>query len=96
MKGCLFCYFQIVTSAHYMLSDVYIPVSTDPTCPGLSDEQPASASCEDEEECGDEAECDAIKSLCISQPQPIPSNNNVYNFTCHIIILLVYIIIYLM
>ncbi|KAG7190566.1 hypothetical protein KM043_006659 [Ampulex compressa] len=31
-------YPQIVTSAHFMLSDLYIPSTTDPACPGLSDE----------------------------------------------------------
>lgn len=78
LKNCLALlpkekYPQIVTSAHYMLSDLYIPVSTDPTCPRLSDEQPASANCEDEDCDEDETQSDAIKSLCISQPQPIPS-----------------------
>ncbi|XP_022184914.2 erythroid differentiation-related factor 1 isoform X1 [Nilaparvata lugens] len=43
LKNCLSLlpkekYPQIVTSAHYMLSDLYVPVTTDPASPGLSDE----------------------------------------------------------
>ncbi|XP_075222237.1 erythroid differentiation-related factor 1-like isoform X2 [Lycorma delicatula] len=42
LKNCLSLlpkekYPQIVTSAHYMLSDLYVPVNTDPTCPAMND-----------------------------------------------------------
>jgi hypothetical protein len=38
-------FFQIVTSAHYMLSDLYVPADTDPASPGLD------GPLNDEEEC---------------------------------------------
>lgn len=68
-------YPQIVTSAHYMLSDLYIPADTDPASPGLmdqSDEEDAQSECS----AGQEAESNfdnideevsvAIKSLSLA------------------------------
>jgi hypothetical protein len=40
---------QIVTSAHYMLSDLYVPADTDPSSPGLD------GPLNDEEECGSQS-----------------------------------------
>ncbi|XP_015600984.1 erythroid differentiation-related factor 1 [Cephus cinctus] len=73
-------YPQIVTSAHYMLSDLYIPVDTNPASPGLgdqSDEEDAQSECntnQDSEnswsDVNDEEVNAAIKSLrlaCIKE-----------------------------
>ncbi|XP_076295316.1 erythroid differentiation-related factor 1 [Lasioglossum baleicum] len=67
-------YPQIVTSAHFMLSDLYIPSDTDPASPGLSDQsdeddtQSESSTNHDNEK--DEEEVDneeaAIKSLTLA------------------------------
>lgn len=62
-------YPQIVTSAHFMLSDLYIPSDTDPASPGLSDqsdEEDAHSECSmnhEKEEVEEEKICAAIKSL---------------------------------
>lgn len=65
-------YPQIVTSAHFMLSDLYIPYDTDPASPSLldqSDEEDAQSECvtnhetEKEEE---EGASEAIKSLTLA------------------------------
>ncbi|XP_018053067.1 PREDICTED: erythroid differentiation-related factor 1 isoform X1 [Atta colombica] len=64
-------YPQIVTSAHFMLSDLYIPSDTDPASPGLSDQSDeedvhseCGASQENEKE--EEEETCAIKSLTLA------------------------------
>lgn len=64
-------YPQIVTSAHFMLSDLYIPSDTNPASPGLSDqsdEEDVHSECgtgqENEEE--EEEEACAIKSLTLA------------------------------
>lgn len=70
-------YPQIVTSAHFMLSDLYIPSDTDPANPGLSDqsdEEDAQSECgasqenenEEEEQIEEEVTCAAIKSLTLA------------------------------
>lgn len=65
-------YPQIVTSAHFMLSDLYIPSDTDPASPGLSDqsdEEDVNSECgtsqENEKEEEEEETC-AIKSLTLA------------------------------
>ncbi|KAL6263033.1 hypothetical protein P5V15_005829 [Pogonomyrmex californicus] len=66
-------YPQIVTSAHFMLSDLYIPSDIDPANPGLldqSDEEDVQSECgctnqENEEEEKEEEVC-AIKSLTLA------------------------------
>jgi hypothetical protein len=42
--------FQIVTSAHYMLSDLYVPADTDPASPRLDGQL------NDEEDCGSDSQ----------------------------------------
>lgn len=73
-------YPQIVTSAHFMLSDLYIPSDTDPVSPGLSDQgdeedtqsdeedtkSESSAFHESEKDEEEENEADAIKSLTLA------------------------------
>ncbi|XP_070155082.1 erythroid differentiation-related factor 1 isoform X2 [Polyergus mexicanus] len=64
-------YPQIVTSAHFMLSDLYIPSDTDPASPGLSDqsdEEDAQSECgmNYEKEKVEEKICAAIKSLTLA------------------------------
>ncbi|CAL7938419.1 unnamed protein product [Xylocopa violacea] len=66
-------YPQIVTSAHFMLSDLYIPSDTDPASPGLSDQSDeedtqseSSANHENEKEEESETEEAAIKSLTLA------------------------------
>ncbi|XP_032675397.1 erythroid differentiation-related factor 1 [Odontomachus brunneus] len=71
-------YPQIVTSAHFMLSDLYVPSDTDPASPGLSDqsdEEDAQSEYstnhetekeEEEEEEEEEEACAAIKSLTLA------------------------------
>ena len=66
-------YPQIVTSAHFMLSDLYIPSDTDPVSPGLSDQSDeedtqseSSAFHESEKDEEEENEADAIKSLTLA------------------------------
>ncbi|RZF42879.1 hypothetical protein LSTR_LSTR012693 [Laodelphax striatellus] len=78
LKNCLSLlpkekYPQIVTSAHYMLSDLYVPVTTDPASPGLSDENDEEdrRNLEEEEFENEETMCAntnsvAVKSLCVS------------------------------
>lgn len=65
-------YPQIVTSAHFMLSDLYIPSDADPANPGLSDqsdEEDVHSECgmsqENEKEEEEEETC-AIKSLTLA------------------------------
>lgn len=65
-------YPQIVTSAHFMLSDLYIPSDTDPASPGLSDqsdEEDAQSECSmnyEKEKVEEEKICAAIKSLTLA------------------------------
>ncbi|GAB1869397.1 Erythroid differentiation-related factor 1 [Camponotus japonicus] len=65
-------YPQIVTSAHFMLSDLYIPSDTDPASPGLSDqsdEEDAHSECSmnnEKEKVEEEKICAAIKSLTLA------------------------------
>ncbi|XP_036151294.1 erythroid differentiation-related factor 1 isoform X2 [Monomorium pharaonis] len=67
-------YPQIVTSAHFMLSDLYIPSDTDPASPGLSDqsdEEDVQSECgtgqeNEKEEAEEEEEACAIKSLTLA------------------------------
>ncbi|XP_012254661.2 erythroid differentiation-related factor 1 [Athalia rosae] len=68
-------YPQIVTSAHYMLSDLYIPADTDPASPGLvdqSEEEDAQSECSSGREAEnnldnfDEEVSVAIKSLSLA------------------------------
>lgn len=67
-------YPQIVTSAHYMLSDLYIPSDTDPASPSSlsdqSDEEDTQSECstnhETEKEDEEEEACSAIKSLTLA------------------------------
>ncbi|XP_003701400.1 erythroid differentiation-related factor 1 [Megachile rotundata] len=66
-------YPQIVTSAHFMLSDLYIPSDTDPVSPGLSDQSDeedtqseSSVYHESERDEDEEHEVDAIKSLALA------------------------------
>lgn len=67
-------YPQIVTSAHYMLSDVYIPADTDPASPRFcedlyedeSDMSPADCDQDENEETLSTSSSVAIKSLCLS------------------------------
>ncbi|XP_076758545.1 erythroid differentiation-related factor 1 [Xylocopa sonorina] len=66
-------YPQIVTSAHFMLSDLYIPSDTDPASPGLSDQSDeedtqseSSTNHENEKEEESETEEAAIKSLTLA------------------------------
>lgn len=55
LKNCLSLlpkekYPQIVTSAHYMLSDLYIPADIDPAAPGLSEHLADERTCDSEDE----------------------------------------------
>ncbi|XP_031843039.1 erythroid differentiation-related factor 1 isoform X2 [Nomia melanderi] len=67
-------YPQIVTSAHFMLSDLYIPSDTDPASPGLCDQsdeedtQSESSANHDTEKDDEEVESEeaAIKSLTLA------------------------------
>lgn len=65
-------YPQIVTSAHFMLSDLYVPSDTDPANPGLSDqsdEEDAQSECgtsQDNEKEEEEEEICAFKSLTLA------------------------------
>nr|XP_033341580.1 erythroid differentiation-related factor 1 isoform X1 [Megalopta genalis] len=67
-------YPQIVTSAHFMLSDLYVPSDTDPASPGLSDQsdeddtQSESSTNHDNEKDEEEIENEetAIKSLTLA------------------------------
>ncbi|XP_054016507.1 erythroid differentiation-related factor 1 [Hylaeus anthracinus] len=66
-------YPQIVTSAHFMLSDLYIPSDTDPASPGLSDQSDeedvqseSSTNHENDENEEEKAEEAAIKSLTLA------------------------------
>ncbi|XP_068977748.1 erythroid differentiation-related factor 1 [Bombus flavifrons] len=66
-------YPQIVTSAHFMLSDLYIPSDTDPASPALSDQSDEedtqsefSINNENEKDLTDEIEETAIKSLTLA------------------------------
>ncbi|KAF7410218.1 hypothetical protein HZH68_004599 [Vespula germanica] len=66
-------YPQIVTSAHFMLSDLYVPSSTDPVSPGLSDqsdEEDTQSECstnhENEKEEEEETPSASIKSLTLA------------------------------
>ncbi|XP_076241456.1 erythroid differentiation-related factor 1 isoform X2 [Calliopsis andreniformis] len=66
-------YPQIVTSAHFMLSDLYIPSDTDPVSPGLSDQSDeedtqseSSMHHENEKDEEEEIEESAIKSLTLA------------------------------
>lgn len=66
-------YPQIVTSAHFMLSDLYIPSDTDPVSPGLSDQSDeedtqseSSTHHENEKDEEEETEEAAIKSLTLA------------------------------
>ncbi|XP_017791827.1 PREDICTED: erythroid differentiation-related factor 1 isoform X2 [Habropoda laboriosa] len=66
-------YPQIVTSAHFMLSDLYIPSDTDPANPGLSDQSDeedtqseSSMYYDNEKEEEEETEDAAIKSLTLA------------------------------
>lgn len=67
-------YPQIVTSAHFMLSDLYIPSDTDPASPSnlsdQSDEEDTQSECstnhETEKEDEEEEACAAIKSLTLA------------------------------
>ncbi|KAK2586143.1 hypothetical protein KPH14_001413 [Odynerus spinipes] len=66
-------YPQIVTSAHFMLSDLYIPSSTDPVNPGLSDqsdEEDTQSECstnhENDKEEEEETPSASIKSLTLA------------------------------
>lgn len=56
---------QIITSAHYMLSDLFVPANTDPTAPGLEEE-----SSEDSNDLEDEMDNleEAFESLSNSVP----------------------------
>nr|XP_018900109.1 PREDICTED: erythroid differentiation-related factor 1 [Bemisia tabaci]XP_018900110.1 PREDICTED: erythroid differentiation-related factor 1 [Bemisia tabaci]XP_018900111.1 PREDICTED: erythroid differentiation-related factor 1 [Bemisia tabaci] len=58
-------YPQIITSAHYMLSDLFVPANTDPTAPGLEEE-----SSEDSNDLEDEMDNleEAFESLSNSVP----------------------------
>lgn len=75
-------YPQIVTSAHFMLSDLYVPSDTDPASPGLSDQSDEedahseySANQENEKEEEDQKEegatCAAIKSLTLANSKQV-------------------------
>lgn len=66
-------YPEIVTSAHFMLSDLYIPSDTDPASPGLSDQSDeedtqSESSTHQENDKDEEAEFEdtAIKSLTLA------------------------------
>lgn len=66
-------YPQIVTSAHFMLSDLYIPSDTDPASPGLSDQSDeedtqSESSTHQENDKDEEGEFEeaAIKSLTLA------------------------------
>lgn len=66
-------YPQIVTSAHFMLSDLYVPSSTDPVSPGLSDqsdEEDTQSECstnhDNEKEDDEETPSASIKSLTLA------------------------------
>ncbi|XP_017889932.1 erythroid differentiation-related factor 1 [Ceratina calcarata] len=66
-------YPQIVTSAHFMLSDLYIPSDTDPASPSLSDQSDeedtqsdSSTNHENEKDEDEDAEDVAIKSLTLA------------------------------
>lgn len=78
-------YPQIVTSAHYMLSDLYVPEGTDPASPNLqdhSDEEDvqSESSANPDSECGYEEFEDgvsaAIKSLTLVRSKFINQNIN--------------------
>uniref|UniRef100_A0A1B6CP20 Erythroid differentiation-related factor 1 n=1 Tax=Clastoptera arizonana TaxID=38151 RepID=A0A1B6CP20_9HEMI len=73
LKNCLSLlpkekYPQIVASANYMLSDLYVPVNTDPSCPCLDDELPCSETQEDGD--SDEEFSNAIKTLSMTDLKP--------------------------
>lgn len=65
-------YPQIVTSAHYMLSDLYIPADTDPSSPNFSDqsdeEDTQSDTGSNEEKEGMDM-CAAIKCLALKNSE---------------------------
>lgn len=69
-------YPQIVTSAHFMLADLYVPSDTDPANPGLSDQSDEedihseyNMNHENEKEEGEEEACAAIKSLTLANSE---------------------------
>jgi hypothetical protein len=45
-------FLQIVTSAHYMLSDLYVPADTDPASPGLDGPLNDEEDCENSNQSG--------------------------------------------
>ncbi|XP_014273800.1 erythroid differentiation-related factor 1 isoform X1 [Halyomorpha halys] len=79
LKNCLSLlskekYPEIVLSAHYMLSDVYIPCETDPSCPHLEDIPSPPEQSEEEAECCPSNSV-AVTSLCVSMYKSVSSES---------------------